>query len=291
MPTSFSGLFDSRYIITKPIGKGGSAEVFLANDTYTNKSVCLKILHDDLKTNDSYLERFKNEARFTSMFDYPHIIRIYNFGKFRNDLYISYELLHGQSVKDLLDNRTHLNKDESIDYLIQVAKAVEHIHNRGVIHNDIKPDNLFYQFDGNIKLLDFGIATHKNDGKFINLLASIYYVAPEVLTSKRYTVQSDIYSLGILLFEFLTGNTPNRKKTIEEEYKSKLEEDIPSIKKFININDYESFDYIIAKATNKDLNERYKNVKELIDDLSSLKEGKYIKKKKNLFERIFKWKA
>ena len=285
------GLFDSRYIITKLIGKGGSAEIYLANDTYTNKSVCLKVLSNSLTQKEEAVSRFENEARFTSMFDYSHIIKILNFGTYKEYKYISYELLQGKTVKELLDARGHLSKNETLDYMLQVLQAVEHIHNRGVIHNDIKPENLFYLYDGNIKLLDFGIATHKNDGKFTNLLASIYYVDPDVLLHKRYTVQSDIYALGTLLFEFLTGKTPFHKGSIEEEAKAHINEEVPSISKFVNLNDSASFDYVIKKATDKNLSERYQNVSDMIKDLSLIKEGKAIKNKNNLFKRIFKWKA
>lgn len=274
-------LIDSRYIVTRFIGSGGMAEIYEANDTFTHKKVALKIIKSD-----DEIDKFENEARFISMFNHPHIIKIYNVGSYDGKMFISYELGLGRTFKEFLDERSHLSKDEAIEYISQILSASKYVHERGVIHNDLKPDNLIKSYDGNIKLIDFGIASHIDEDFTEKVVASIQYAAPEVLTSKHYSIQSDIYSLGIILFEMLTGRTPFMKKTSQEEIKAHQLEAVPSISDFVNVNNYQDFDYVIKKATNPNLKLRYKNDDEMISDINKIKSGVSLKEK-SLFQKIF----
>lgn len=270
-------LVDSRYIISRYVTSGGKAEIYEAHDTYTNKLVALKVIKDDLNNDIDEIKRIKNEARFASMFSSRHIIDVYNVGTYKKNFFISYEFLRGRTLKDYLDERGSLNKLETLSMMEQILTTVKHIHGRGVLHNDLKPDNLFLQYDGNIKIIDFGIASHIND-EHDSIEASVIYCAPEVLSDKKYGVQSDIYSLGIILFELLTGRTPYMKKSVKEETLAHLNEPIPSIKKYIQEKDSEDLDYIIYKATARKLNKRYQNVEEFLKDIKTLLDGKKIKK-------------
>ena len=282
-----NALIDSRFIVNRFVASGGMAEIYEAFDTYTQKTVALKVIKDEFLDNDFDIERFENEARFTAMFSNSHIIKIYNVGKYKNHMFISYELMKGKTLKTYLDERSFLLPGEAVDILLQVLDATKHIHERGVIHNDIKPDNLFLFHDGNVKLLDFGIARHIGEKVYDDKTnASVVYAAPEVLRSAEFSIQSDIYSLGVVLFELLTGKTPYMRKNTKEEIYAHLYENIPSISKYVSLKDGAWFDYVIDRATNRNLEKRYKNDDELIADLLKVKGGSA--KKQSLFEKIFK---
>ena len=279
-------LIYSRYIPTRFIGMGGMAEIYEANDTYCHKTVAIKVIKEEYKDDLFEIDRFKNEARYVAMFSHPHIINIYNVGKYNGNFFIVYELLSGKTLKDILDERGFLSSEEAINYMLQILDATKHIHERGIIHNDLKPDNMFLFYDGNIKLLDFGIATHVDEKITEKANASINYAAPEVLRNKEYSIQSDVYSLGTILFELLTGKTPYMKENTEEEIKAHIYEDIPSINRMKSVKEHHDFDVIINRATNRDLNKRYKNDQQMIDDLMKIKDGKHLEKP-SLFKRIF----
>lgn len=280
-------LINERYIPTRYITSGGMAEIYEARDTYCRKKVALKVIKEELSDDLFELDRFKNEARFVAMFSHNHIIKIFNVGKYKQNFFISYEFLDGKTLKDFLDERGKLSPTEAINYMLQILDATKHIHNRDVIHNDLKPDNISMFYDGNIKILDFGIATHIGEEIDQKANASIAYAAPEVLRNKQFSVQSDIYSLGIILFEFLTGRNPYSRNSTEEEIKAHIYDEIPSISQYINIKEHNDFDFIIKKATNRDLTKRYKKDEEIINDLQKIKNGEPVKKL-TLFERLFK---
>ena len=286
MALPINKLIDNRYIITKLIGSGGMAEIYEANDTFTHKKVAIKIIKDQFEDDLFELERFETEARLVSAFNHPHIVKIFNIGTYEHKMFISYELATGKTLLEYLDNRSHLSKEEAVEYILQILSATKHIHERGIIHNDLKPGNMVKSFDGNIKLLDFGIASHLGDNFKDKVVASIQYAAPEVLTSKAYSIQSDIYSLGIILFELLTGRTPFMKPTADEEIKAHQFEEIPSISNFVNVNNYQDFDFVIKKATNINLKNRYKSDDEMIADINKIKKGLPLKEK-TFLERLF----
>lgn len=276
----------SRYIPTRYITSGGMAEIYEANDTYTRKVVVLKVIKEELCDDLFEMDRFKNEARFVAMFDFSHIIKILNVGKYKDSFFIVYERLTGKTLKDVLDSRGHLSPEEAIDYMLQILTGTAHIHERGVIHNDLKPENMHRLYDGNIKLLDFGIAMHVDDEVEAKANATINYAAPEVLRYHQYSIQSDLYSLGIILFELLTGYLPYDKETTEEDIKAHIYEDVPSIANYIAIDNYADFDYVIKKACNRDITKRYKTDNEMKEDLLKIKNHESLKKP-TLFERIF----
>ena len=279
-------LIDSRYIATRFIASGGMAEIYEANDIFTKKPVALKVIKDEFKEDLFEMERFENEARYASMFSHPHIITIYNVGKYKDNFFISYELMKGKTLKDILDERGKLTLSEAIDYTLQVLDGCRHIHGRGITHNDLKPENLFLFADGNVKLLDFGIATHLEE-KVDKTNGSVLYVAPEVVRNRRYSIQSDIYSVGIIFYELLTGRTPYTGRTSEEIINARLNQDVGSVSQHISINNWKEIDTVIKKATNRFINQRYKSDQEMVDDLLKLKNGELLAKQ-GIFLRLFK---
>ena len=282
-----NALIDSRFVINRFLTAGGMAEIYEAYDTYTQKAVALKIVKNEYLNDDYEVERFKNEARFTSMFSHPHIVKIFNVGTYNGHFFISYELMRGKTLSVYLDERSSLLKDEAIDIMLQVLDATKHVHERGVTHKDIKPDNLYLFYDGNIKLLDFGIAKHIADEPDPVFNASVKYTSPEVLRTKKTSVQSDIYSLGVILFELLTGKTPYMTKYTKEEIHAHLYENFPSLSKYKTVENGKAFDYVISRATHRNLDKRYKSDQEMIDDLLKIKNNQKLKKY-TVFERIFK---
>ena len=278
MSLPLNKLIDSRYIIVRKIGEGGMSEIYQASDTYYHHDVALKILKSSSNSSEN-IERLKNEIRFVTAFNDSHIEKVYNIGTYQGRLFMTYELFKGLTIKELLDERGSLSRQEAVDYMIQILKGVSLIHSRNILHNDLKPDNLIITHDGTVKIFDFGIATHKENSKFDKLLASAQYVAPEVIINKEFSPQSDIYSLGTILFELITGKTPFMKGNTQEEIKAHLTENIPSISKYRNIDGYQEIDYVIAKATNRNLNKRYQSADEFLLDLNKIKEGKIIKSK------------
>ena len=287
MAIELNKLILSRYIVSRHLASGGMADVYEAQDIVINKIVALKFLKEKLLDDDDAIEQFKNEARYTAIFNHPHIMRIYNVGVYGKQPFVSYEILKGKSLKEVLDNRGKLSFDESINFMLQILDGVNHMHEREVLHNDLKPDNIFLLSDGNIKSCDLGISTHAFDREKKELLGTLNYLAPEVLQNKKYSYQSDIYSLGIMLFEFITGRIPFLGVTSKEIIESHFNEDIPSIKKYTTLPNVDDLDYVISKACNSVITNRYKSVKEFINDLTKIKRHEKLKKG-NFFTRLFK---
>lgn len=279
-------LINNRYILMRYLASGGMADIYEANDVIIDKPVAIKFLKEKSIGNENDFELFKNEARFTSMFSHPHILKVYNVGEYESIPFVSYELLKGKTLKEVLDNRGKLTYDEAIDYMLQIIDAINYIHRAEVIHNDLKPDNLFLLSDGNIKLCDFGIACHTFNRQNCDIFGSLSYVALEVLQSKRYSLQSDIYSLGVIFYELLTGKLPFYCSNSKEYVEAQLKGYIPSLKEH-GYSNYIDLDYVINKAMDKNLLNRYKNGFEFKEDLIKLKNREEVKRK-SLFSRIFK---
>ena len=214
------------------------------------------------------------------------LMKIYNVGTYNGTPFTSFELLKGKTLKEVLDNRSKLSYDEAVDYMLQILDAVNNMHEKEVLHNDLKPDNIFVLSDGNIKICDFGIATHAFERESKDLHGTIKYLAPEVLQSRKYSYQSDIYSLGVVLYEFLTGRVPFDKDDPKELVELYLASPIPSIKKYISLSNADDLDYVINKACNKNLTLRYKSVKEFIADMKSIKKREKLKKG-SFFGKLF----
>ena len=286
MTIELNKLILSRYIISRHLASGGMADIYEANDIVINKVVALKFLKEKYLESDYELELFMNEARYTAMFNHPHIMKIYNVGEYNKLPFMSIEFFKGKTLKEVLDSRGKFSYDEALDYMLQLLDAVSNIHEKEILHNDLKPDNIFLLSDGNIKICDFGIATHTFDRDQKEILGSLNYVAPEVLQNKKYSIQSDIYSLGTIFFEFLTGRVIYFGSTSKEIMEAHLKEEIPSLKKFISLNNVDDLDYIIGKACAKVAVNRYKNVKEFMNDLNKIKRHERLKKG-NIFTRLF----
>ena len=287
MPLSLNQTVDSRYILYRFVASGGMADIYEAHDRILHKPVALKFLKEKSVDDPQAVEQFKNEARFTSIFSHMNIMKIYNVGEYENRPYISYELLKGKTIKEILDNRGNLSFDECLDYMLQILDGMNEVHSRGILHNDLKPDNMVLLPDGTIRICDFGIATHASSKEEIKIQGTANYLAPEVILNKKYSVQSDIYSCGIIFYEMLTGELPFFGANSNEVLKKHATAGEVTVKDKMFNSYNRDIDYIINKAINRSLGNRYRTDKEFITDLNKLKAHEPIMKQ-GLFGRKFK---
>ncbi len=282
MPLELNKLIENRYILYRHVASGGMADIYEAQDVIINKPVALKIIKDKYLNNTEFVNQFKNEARYTSIFNHTNIMKIYNVGEHEGVPYVSYELLKGKTLKAVLDLRGKLSFDEVIDFMLQILRGSSEIHSHYILHNDFKPDNLFLLYDGTIRIVDFGAATHLSS-KENHILGTVNYLAPEVIQNRKYSVQSDIYSLGIILFELLTGELPFSGSNAQEILNEHANTDYIKISSQFMVSESESFEIVINKAINRYPGSRYKSDKEFMDDLIKIKNHEPLSKKRKLF--------
>jgi len=285
---------DERYRITARIGHGGMAEVYEATDVITKKRCAMKFIKEDLMNDALNVKRFKNEAITAANLKHPNIVAIYNTGEYESRPYIAFEYVNGQSLKEVLDFRTRLPIEEALSILLQLTDALSCAHKHGVIHRDIKPDNIFYLTDGSIKLGDFGISQSQAlTDNYTNpnfVIGSVHYMSPELVQGTKATVQSDIYAIGVTMFELLTGHTPFEKNKKVDICVAQVKEKFPSIKKFLP-NCPKEIERIVYKATAKSPKDRYQTSDEMHADLLAVKNNpKLFKEKKGILSRIFGFK-
>ena len=259
-----------RYQITKLIGKGGMAEVFLAWDNILNREVAIKVLKSDMSDDDVALERFKREAGATTKLSHPNIVDVYDVGDDGDSHYIVMEYIKGYTLKQLIRRRGAIPYKESVWMIKQIAGALMEAHRKGIVHRDVKSQNVLLKPDGTVKLSDFGIALANGSMQITSkdsILGSVHYLAPELSRGKQASMQSDIYSLGIVFYELLTGDVPFKAETPVQVALLHVKEEIPSVRK-LNPNIPQSVENILIKATAKSLTNRYKNIAIMIKDLN-----------------------
>lgn len=287
-------LVDGRYRISARIGHGGMAEVYEANDIINKRKVAIKMIREDVMKNPINLKRFENETTIASSLSHPNIVKVYNHGTIEGRPYIANEYIKGQNMKDMLDFRSAIPIAEAVSYMLQLTSALYYAHQHNIIHRDIKPQNIYVMPDGTIKLGDFGIAQAEgiDDSltKTTDIVGSVHYLAPEISQGRPASIQSDIYSAGVTFYEILTGHVPFDKDTPVNVAVAHVKEKFPPVKKYLP-NCPKEIEKIIAKATKKNFNERYKNANEFYLDLEELnKNPKVLREKKSLIARIFGFK-
>ena len=263
-------ILDDRYMILETIGEGGMAMVYKALDQRLNRNVAVKIMRDDMAADEEFRSRFCAEAHAVAMLSNPNIVAVYDVSHSDDIEYIVMELVDGITLRQYMDRRGAMAWREVMHFSRQVAKALEHAHERGIIHRDIKPQNIMLLRDGTIKVGDFGIAAleneiHENNGQAIG---SIYYIAPEQARGEYPDARSDLYSLGIVMYEMLTGRKPYDGDSIGEvaikhmnakpQPPHELAKDIPP-----------ELERITLKAMSANLSARYQNAREMLDDFDA----------------------
>ena len=273
---------NDRYQIIKTIGEGGMANVYLAQDTILNRQVAVKILRGDLADDEKFVRRFQREALSASKLNHPNIVEVYDVGEDNGQYYIVMEYVNGKTLKSLVKKRGALTLPEVIDIMTQLLSAVMCAHDSYIIHRDIKPQNVMILEDGKVKIMDFGIAMALNSNELTqtnSVMGSVHYLPPEQANGSGSTIKSDIYSLGILMYELLIGKVPFKGDNAVEIAIKQMKEPIPSICKQ-NPDIPQSIENIILKACAKNPKNRYDSVKEMYEDvLKALNEDEINQKK------------
>ena len=262
---------NDRYQIIRTIGEGGMANVYLAHDLILDRDVAVKILRGDLADDEKFVRRFQREAIAASSLSHPNIVEMYDVGEDDGKYYIVMEYVEGKTLKSLIKKRGGLTLPEVIDIMTQLTSAIACAHDSNIIHRDIKPQNVLIKEDGIVKITDFGIAMALNSNELTqtnSVMGSVHYLPPEQANGKGATLKSDIYSLGIVMFELLTGQLPFKGDNAVEIAIKQMKNQIPSV---CNINSLipQSVENIILKACAKNPKNRYNTVVEMYNDIQT----------------------
>ncbi|MBE6149173.1 MAG: Stk1 family PASTA domain-containing Ser/Thr kinase [Firmicutes bacterium] len=276
---------NDRYQIVKTIGEGGMANVYLAVDTILNRNVAVKVLRGDLADDEKFVRRFQREALSASKLSHPNIVEMYDVGEDNGLYYIVMEYIEGKTLKNLIKKRGALTLPEVIDIMIQLTSGLMCAHDSYIIHRDIKPQNVLILEDGRVKITDFGIAMALNSNELTqtnSVMGSVHYLPPEQANGSGSTIKSDIYSLGILMYELITGKLPFKGDNAVEIAIKQMKEPIPSICKD-NAEIPQSIENIILKACAKNPKNRYDSAKEMHDDIKNALTEEGLKQQKNVY--------
>lgn len=265
-------ILDDRYEIIELIGSGGMANVYKALCHRLNRYDAVKIMRDETASNTELRRRFRAESQAVAMLSHPNIVSVYDVSHNDDVEYIVMELIDGITLKQYLQKKSVLDPAEVLDFTIQTAKALEHAHSKGIIHRDIKPQNIMLLKDGMIKVADFGIASLENTVEENNgeTVGSVHYIAPEQARGEAPDARSDIYSLGIVMYEMLTGRLPYVGNSDVEVAVKHMNTD-PVTPRDIVPSIPEELERICLKAMNSNIDERYQTASEMLADLEQYK--------------------
>ena len=262
-------MIGKRYVVIKLIGEGGMADVYLAFDTILKREVAIKVLRGELNNDPVNLRRFQREASAITNLSHPNIVEVYDVGEDNSRNYIVMEYVAGKTLKQLVKSRGAMEADEAVNIMKQLVSATAHAHANGIIHRDIKSQNVLIKDDGTVKLSDFGIAFTKDSQQLTQtdtVMGSVHYLSPELAKGQVATVQSDIYSLGVVFFEMLTGDVPFHGETAVQIALKHMHDEIPSVRLF-NPEIPQAVENIIIRATAKNKDNRYDSADEMYNDL------------------------
>jgi eukaryotic-like serine/threonine-protein kinase len=274
---------NGRYKIMKMIGGGGMANVYLARDIILDRDVAIKVLRFDFSNDEQFIKRFRREAQAATSLNHENIVSIYDVGEDEGIYYIVMEYVHGYTLKQYIQMHAPLSVPKTLNIMAQLTAAIAHAHQNRIVHRDIKPQNILMDENGVVKVTDFGIAvalTSTTITQTNSVLGSVHYLSPEQARGGIATEKSDIYSLGIVMFELLTGRLPFSGESAVSIVLKHLESETPSPKAW-NPTIPQSVENIILKATAKDPFYRYQSVEEMEEDIRTalhperLNEGKF----------------
>lgn len=270
---------DGRYQINELLGVGGMAFVYRAYDTIDDRTVAIKILKDEFINNSEFLRRFRNESKAIAVLSHPNIVKVYDVSFGDKIQYIVMEYIDGITLKEYINNRKDTNWKEAVHFVLQVLRALQHAHEKGIIHRDIKPQNIMLLQDGTIKVTDFGIARFaKNETRTMTgkAIGSVHYIAPEQARGDITDAKADIYSVGVLLYEIITGNLPFEADNAVSVAIMQLQAN-PTPPREVNGDIPEGLEEITLKAMQKDPSKRYQSAAEMLTDIEMFKRNPSIK--------------
>ncbi len=257
----------NRYVVEELIGTGGMANVYKATDRKLNRRVAIKVLKDEYSSNKNFVSKFKAEAQAAAGLMHPNIVNVYDVGDENGIYYFVMELVEGITLKKYIEKKIRLSIKEATSIAIQISMGIEAAHNNGIIHRDIKPQNIIISRDGKVKVADFGIArAATSDTITTHAMGSVHYTSPEQARGGYSDAKSDIYSIGITFFEMVTGRVPFDGETTVSIAIKHIQEDMPSPRIYVPEIPV-SVEQIIFKCTQKHPDMRYANISELISDL------------------------
>lgn len=264
---------DGRYEILELIGIGGMADVYLANDITTGRKVAVKILKEEYLTNEDFKRRFRNESKAIALLSHPNIVKIYDVSFGDRVQFIVMEYVPGITLKEYIQQQGKVGWKETVHFTVQILRALQHAHDNGIVHRDVKPQNVMLLQDGTVKVMDFGIARFaRENGRTISekAIGSVHYISPEQARGEVADERSDIYSVGILMYELLTGQLPFdgespvaialKQMQAEAKRPRELNPDIP-----------EGLEEIVMRAMKKDPDLRYQSASEMLRDIDEFK--------------------
>lgn len=273
MDSNIGKKLDGRYEITELIGVGGMADVYKANDVMENRTVAVKILKPEFSENEEFLRRFRNESKAIAVLSHPNIVKIYDVGFSDEIQFIVMEYIDGITLKEFIEQQGVLRWKDALHFVTQILRALQHAHDKGIVHRDIKPQNIMLFTDGTIKVMDFGIARFSRiDGKTLSdkTIGSVHYISPEQARGDMTDERSDIYSVGVMLYEMLTGRKPfDGENPVAIALKHMQEEPIPPREIMPSIP--EALEEIVMHAMERDPARRYQSAAEMIKDIDTFK--------------------
>ncbi|HZK35065.1 MAG TPA: Stk1 family PASTA domain-containing Ser/Thr kinase [Bacillota bacterium] len=277
-------ILGGRYELLKKVGGGGMATVYKAKCHLLNRYVAVKVLRPELVEDDEFVTRFKRESQAAASLSHPNVVNIYDVGQQGDIHYIVMEFVDGKTLKEYINDKGRLDSEEAVKICSHICYALSHAHRNDIVHRDIKPQNILISKELNVKVTDFGIARAVNTATVTmagsNVIGSVHYFSPEQARGSYVDKQSDVYSLGIVFYEMITGMVPFEGDSAVSVALKHIQNRITPVAE-VNPEVPKSIQYIIEKATEKDVNNRYKDTAEFINDLDkALKEpdGSYIKR-------------
>ncbi len=275
MDSLIGQLFDNRYRIERRIGTGGMADVFLARDETLGRRVAIKILAERYAQDDAFLERFRREATAAAGLSHPNIVSVYDRGQAAGTSYIAMEYLNGPTLKDEITGRAPLPEAEVVNWATQALDALEFAHRQGVVHRDIKPHNMILTDEGRLKVTDFGIARAANAQQMTevgSIVGTAQYLSPEQARGLDVGPQSDLYSMGIVLYEMLTGELPFNGDSAVEIAMKQVSDAPPSIRRKNRLVS-EGLEQVVMRALSKDPALRHRSARQMADELRRVSRG------------------
>ncbi len=266
---------DGRYEITELIGVGGMADVYKATDILEDRTVAVKILKNEFADNEDFVRRFRNESKAIAVLSHPNIVKIYDVGFTDKIQFIVMEYIDGITLKEFMEQQGVLKWKDTVHFIIQILRALQHAHDRGIVHRDIKPQNIMLFPDGTIKVMDFGIARFaREEGKTISdkAIGSVHYISPEQARGDITDEKSDIYSVGVMMYEMLTGVKPFDADNPVTVALMHMQTE-PKPPREINDSIPEGLEEIVIRAMQKEASKRYQSASEMIKDIEEFKKN------------------
>lgn len=277
MTPVFAGDQIDHYRVDSLLARGGMASVFRAIDVRSGRGVVIKIPHPEVECDPVFFDRFQREEQIGRIMDHPGIVKEISDGK-KSRVYMVLEWVEGRLLREILAREGRLSIDRAVRIVVDICDALEHVHSHGVVHRDLKPENVMVDSRDRIKLIDFGIASKQGArrltfGKFSRLTGTADYIAPEQIKGKRGNAGADIYALGVMLYEMVTGRVPFEGDNVFAVMNRRLQEDAPSPRQ-ANPEISLSLDEIIRRAMARDPRDRYASARDLAWDLQHQESAK-----------------